>query len=199
MRTVPRRQDVRRSSIRRMEGIKRVGHDPDADPNTRGDPIRSSRTHRRSALRCDRADDHAGYEARPRSLAQSRRSLSEVDRSSPTTHCSDRRTSSSLFDSVRFGTRWRQLLLHDSVQGAWNSGPNTRTATRVTAPASRGGYFPVPPVDAYQDSASAMCLACEELRDEGGSAPTTKSPPPGSRRSASARAPWYRRPTRCSC
>ncbi|MFX4921941.1 glutamine synthetase, partial [Acinetobacter baumannii] len=27
----------------------------------------------------------------------------------------------------------------------------------------KGGYFPVPPVDAFQDIRSAMCLACEEM------------------------------------
>ena len=46
----------------------------------------------------------------------------------------------------------------DSVQGAWNS--NTQlspTATRDIVPAVKGGYFPVPPVDAFQDVRTARC------------------------------------------
>ena len=30
-------------------------------------------------------------------------------------------------------------------------------------PGVKGGYFPVPPVDRFQDLRTAMCLACEEL------------------------------------
>ncbi len=39
----------------------------------------------------------------------------------------------------------------------------TRTATRAIVPGVKGGYFPVPPVDAQQDIRTAMSLACEEL------------------------------------
>ncbi len=35
----------------------------------------------------------------------------------------------------------------------------------------KGGYFPVPPVDAYQDIRSAMCNALEEMGLDGRSAP----------------------------
>jgi len=30
-------------------------------------------------------------------------------------------------------------------------------------PGVKGGYFPVPPVDAYQDIRSAMCKALEDM------------------------------------
>src|SRR5258707_14706522 len=51
----------------------------------------------------------------------------------------------------------------DWVQGAWNSGTEYQDGNKAHRPGIKGGYFPVPPVDAYQDIRSAMCLACEEL------------------------------------
>src|SRR5437868_12020429 len=51
----------------------------------------------------------------------------------------------------------------DSVEGAWNSPKEYQDGNRGHRPGIKGGYFPVPPVDAYQDIRSAMCLACEEM------------------------------------
>src|SRR5262249_46774766 len=51
----------------------------------------------------------------------------------------------------------------DSVQGAWNSSKQYETGNMGHRPTIKGGYFPVPPVDAFQDIRSAMCLALEEM------------------------------------
>ena len=51
----------------------------------------------------------------------------------------------------------------DSVQGAWNSSTELQEGNRGHRPGVKGGYFPVPPVDAFQDVRSAMCLALEEM------------------------------------
>src|SRR5262245_57829192 len=69
-----------------------------------------------------------------------------------------------IFDSVRSGNDVRGCFYEiDSVQGAWNSGKEYPEGNRGHRPGLKGGYFPVPPVDAFQDIRSAMCLAMEEM------------------------------------
>jgi len=69
-----------------------------------------------------------------------------------------------IFDSVRFGSEINGAFYRiDSVQGAWNSEKEYNEGNKGHRPAVKGGYFPVPPVDAFQDIRSAMCLACEEM------------------------------------
>jgi glutamine synthetase len=69
-----------------------------------------------------------------------------------------------IFDSVRYSSEINGSFYRiDSVQGAWNSEKDYNEGNKGHRPAVKGGYFPVPPVDAYQDIRSAMCLACEEM------------------------------------
>ena len=69
-----------------------------------------------------------------------------------------------IFDSVRSGSDVRGCFYEiDSVQGAWNSSKDYPEGNKGHRPGYKGGYFPVPPVDAFQDIRSAMCLACEEM------------------------------------
>ena len=69
-----------------------------------------------------------------------------------------------IFDSVRSGSDVRGSFYEiDSVQGAWNSSKDYPEGNRGHRPGLKGGYFPVPPEDAFQDIRSAMCLACEEM------------------------------------
>jgi glutamine synthetase len=69
-----------------------------------------------------------------------------------------------IFDSVRSGSDVRGCFYEiDSVQGSWNSGKDYAEGNRGHRPGLKGGYFPVPPVDAFQDIRSAMCQACEEM------------------------------------
>jgi glutamine synthetase len=51
----------------------------------------------------------------------------------------------------------------DSVQGAWNSSTEYADGNKGHRPGIKGGYFPVPPVDAFQDVRSAMCQALAEM------------------------------------
>src|SRR5690242_17027710 len=69
-----------------------------------------------------------------------------------------------VFDSVRYGNDMRGCFYAiDSVQGAWSSGTEYTDGNRGHRPGVKGGYFPVPPVDAFQDIRSAMCLYLEEM------------------------------------
>src|ERR1700743_1286468 len=51
----------------------------------------------------------------------------------------------------------------DSSEGAWNSNKVYEDGNRGHRPGVKGGYFPVPPVDAQQDIRTAMSMACEEM------------------------------------
>jgi glutamine synthetase len=69
-----------------------------------------------------------------------------------------------IFDSVKWSAEMRGCFAQvDSVQGAWNSSTDYQDGNKGHRPGIKGGYFPVPPVDAFQDLRTAMCLACEEL------------------------------------
>ena len=69
-----------------------------------------------------------------------------------------------IFDSVTYNNDMNGAGYRiDSVQGAWNSSKEYEQGNTGHRPGIKGGYFPVPPVDAFQDIRSAMCLALEEM------------------------------------
>ncbi|MGH2872744.1 MAG: glutamate--ammonia ligase [Solirubrobacteraceae bacterium] len=69
-----------------------------------------------------------------------------------------------IFDSVRWASDVRSAFYQiDSVQGAWSSETEFADGNKGHRPGVKGGYFPVPPVDAFQDLRSAMCQACEDM------------------------------------
>ncbi|MEK9771724.1 MAG: type I glutamate--ammonia ligase [Nitrosomonadales bacterium] len=50
-----------------------------------------------------------------------------------------------------------------SEEASWDSGENHEGGNVGHRPAVKGGYFPVPPVDSFQDMRSAMCITLEQL------------------------------------
>ncbi|MBV9952700.1 MAG: type I glutamate--ammonia ligase [Acidimicrobiia bacterium] len=68
-----------------------------------------------------------------------------------------------VFDDVRFETTanssWYQV---DSIEGQWNTGTD-EAPNLGYKPRTKQGYFPVPPMDHYQDLRSAMMLNLHEV------------------------------------
>ena len=69
-----------------------------------------------------------------------------------------------IFDDVRWKVDIDQAFFHiDSESAAWNSGKKYEQGNTGHRPNIKGGYFPVPPVDAFQDIRSAMCSTLKSL------------------------------------
>jgi glutamine synthetase len=116
-------------------------------------------------LRCDVLEPSTmqGYERDPRSLAK------RAEAYLKSTGVGDRalfgpENEFFIFDNVRYGTTMQGSFFEiDSIEAAWSSGKQYEDGNKAHRPGVKGGYFPVPPVDSFQDLRSAMCLALEEL------------------------------------
>src|ERR687891_1492536 len=64
-----------------------------------------------------------------------------------------------IFDSIRFDQNQHSGYYHiDAVEGVWNSGREEEGGNKGYKPRYKEGYFPVPPMDHYQDIRSEMML-----------------------------------------
>jgi glutamine synthetase len=116
-------------------------------------------------IRCDIIEPATmqGYERDPRSLAKRAEAYLKSTGIADTALVGPE-NEFFIFDDVRFGNDMHQSYHHiDSIQGAWNSGSMLEGGNKAHRPGVKGGYFPVPPVDAYQDIRAAMCRACEDM------------------------------------
>jgi glutamine synthetase len=69
-----------------------------------------------------------------------------------------------LFDDVRFSNRPNKVGFHiDAVDGAWNTDAEYETGNMGHRPGVKGGYFPLPPVDAGQDIRSEMLSTMKRM------------------------------------
>ena len=69
-----------------------------------------------------------------------------------------------LFDSIRFDQNQHEGYYHiDAVEGVWNSGAEEGGNNLGYKPRYKEGYFPVPPMDHYQDVRSEMVLILRAL------------------------------------
>jgi glutamine synthetase len=69
-----------------------------------------------------------------------------------------------IFDSIRFDQNQHSGYYHiDAVEGVWNSGAEEGGRNLGYKPRYQEGYFPVPPMDHYQDLRSEMVLRLREL------------------------------------
>jgi len=69
-----------------------------------------------------------------------------------------------IFDDVRWKISMQELMVSiDSEEGAWNSDKVFEGGNIGHRPQVKGGYFPVPPVDSFQDLRTEMCLMAEAM------------------------------------
>jgi glutamine synthetase len=68
-----------------------------------------------------------------------------------------------IFDDIRFeSNRWGAFYEIDSIEGTWNTGRDEGPNLGYK-PRHKEGYFPVPPMDKFQDLRSEMVLTLESL------------------------------------
>ena len=186
------------SSIAGWKGIEASDMLLMPDPNTANiDPFFEEPT---IILTCDVLEPSDGkpYERDPRSLAKRAEAYLK---------------SSGMGDAAYFGPE-PEFFIFDQVQwnvdmqgcfykvgseeAPWSSGATFEGGNMGHRPGTKGGYFPVPPVDPFQDMRSEMCLILESV-----GIPVevhhTKSPARARTKSAPASARWCSVPTGCSC
>jgi glutamine synthetase len=116
-------------------------------------------------IRCDVIEPATmqGYERDPRSLAKRAEAYLKSTGIADTALFGPE-NEFFIFDSVRWAADLRSAFYEvDSIQGAWNSDTEYPEGNKGHRPGVKGGYFPVPPVDAFQDIRAAMCTACEAM------------------------------------
>jgi glutamine synthetase len=69
-----------------------------------------------------------------------------------------------IFDDVKFEDKLGSSFFSvDSTEACYSSGKSYEEGNMGHRPLVKGGYFPVPPVDALQDCRSAMVTTCQEM------------------------------------
>ncbi len=69
-----------------------------------------------------------------------------------------------IFDQVQWNVDMSGCFVKvGSEEAPWSSGANIEGGNMGHRPGVKGGYFPVPPVDSFQDMRSEMCLILESL------------------------------------
>jgi glutamine synthetase len=69
-----------------------------------------------------------------------------------------------IFDGVRWGDSMKGCFVKiDSEEAPWSSSAEIEGGNTGHRPGKKGGYFPVAPVDSFQDMRSEMCLILESM------------------------------------
>lgn len=69
-----------------------------------------------------------------------------------------------IFDSVRWGDDMSGSFVKiGSEEAPWSSSAEIEGGNTGHRPRVKGGYFPVPPIDSFQDMRSEMCLLLEQM------------------------------------
>ncbi len=116
-------------------------------------------------LRCDIVEPTTmqGYERDPRSIAKRAEAYMGSTGIADTAYFGPE-NEFFIFDDVRWASDMKGASYQiDSEEAGWNSDRVYEDGNIGHRPGVKGGYFPVPPVDSFQDMRSAMCLTLEEM------------------------------------
>ncbi len=151
------------SSIAGWKGIQASDMLLMPDPDTANiDPFFDEPT---LILTCDviEPDTGKGYDRDPRSIAKRAEAYLKSTGIGDTAYFGPE-PEFFIFDSVRWSDDMSGCHVKiESEEAAWSSGEQTEVGNIGHRPKVKGGYFPVPPIDSFQDIRSAMCLALEEM------------------------------------
>ncbi|MFO1380982.1 MAG: type I glutamate--ammonia ligase [Chitinivorax sp.] len=116
-------------------------------------------------LSCDVIDpvDGKGYDRDPRSIAKRAEAYLKASGLGDTAYFGPE-PEFFIFDSITWHADMSGCSVKiKSEEAAWSSADDFEGGNTGHRPGVKGGYFPVPPVDSYQDIRAAMCNALEEL------------------------------------
>jgi len=133
---------------------------PDAD-TARMDPFREEPT---LILTCDviEPSDGKGYDRDPRSIAKRAEAYLKSTGIGDTVYFGPE-PEFFIFDSVVWGDDPSGSFVKVKAEEApWSTGIDYEHGNLGHRPAKKGGYFPVPPADSFQDIRSEMCLLLEQ-------------------------------------
>ncbi len=151
------------SSIAGWKGIQASDMQLMADPDTANmDPFFDEST---LIMSCDVVEpsDGKGYDRCPRSIAKRAEAYLKSTGVGDTAYFGPE-PEFFIFDSVTWHADMSGASVKiESEEAAWSSAEKFEGGNIGHRPGVKGGYFPVPPVDSFQDIRSAMCLALEEM------------------------------------
>ncbi|HEV7856891.1 MAG TPA: glutamine synthetase beta-grasp domain-containing protein, partial [Herminiimonas sp.] len=151
------------SSIAGWKGIEASDMILMPDPNTANiDPFFEETT---LFMQCDviEPSDGKGYDRDPRSIAKRAEAYLKSSGMGDTAYFGPE-PEFFIFDSVRWKVGMDGCFVKiDSEEASWSTGEKLEGGNSGHRPAVKGGYFPVPPVDSFQDMRSEMCLILESL------------------------------------
>lgn len=151
------------SSIAGWKGINESDMILMPDPTTAiMDPFMDEAT---MIIRCDILEPHTmqGYERDPRSIAKRAEAYLASTKIGDVAYFGPE-NEFFVFDDIRWGADMSGCFCKiDSQEAGWNSERVYEDGNIGHRPGTKGGYFPVPPVDSLQDMRSAMCLALEDV------------------------------------
>src|SRR6186713_2401796 len=151
------------SSIAGWKGIEASDMLLMPDPNTANiDPFFEEPT---LILTCDVLEPGDGkpYERDPRSLAKRAEAYMKASGLGDAAYFGPE-PEFFVFDNVRWNVDMAGSFCKiESEEAAWSSSTKYEHGNSGYRPAVKGGYFPVPPVDSFQDLRSEMCLILESL------------------------------------
>ncbi|MFZ9678308.1 MAG: type I glutamate--ammonia ligase [Quisquiliibacterium sp.] len=126
------------------------------------DPFREEPT---LILTCDviEPSDGKGYSRDPRSIAKRAEAYLKASGLGDTAFFGPE-PEFFIFDSVTWNVDMSGCFVKvNSEEASWSTGKDFEGGNLAHRPAVKGGYFPVPPVDSFQDMRSEMCLLLEQM------------------------------------